>query len=90
MVINIKKYKDIHRISYNIVLKKVKNKESIIEYIDYIYPVIHGLKITKQKNYQFSNIIEAREYLNDKLLSKNILEMSKELLKLDNIDFLYN
>lgn len=88
MVINIKKYKDIHRISYNIVLKKVKNKESIIEYIDYIYPVIHGLKITKQKNYQFSNIIEAREYLNDKLLSKNILEISKELLKLDNIDFL--
>ena len=74
MITNINKYKKIHKKEYKKVLIQIKTKTKETEWIDFIFPQIHGLKITKNNNeYKFNNIIEAREYLNDKELNKNLL-----------------
>lgn len=88
MVIDIKKYKNMHNNSYNNVLTNIENERKNNEWIDYVFPVIHGLNITKQNTYKFNNIIEAREFLNDKTLKRNTLEICRKIMKLNNIDYL--
>ena len=89
MITNINKYKKIHKKEYKKVLIQIKTKTKETEWIDFIFPQIHGLKITKNNNeYKFNNIIEAREYLNDKELNKNLLDICRKLLKINNLDFL--
>lgn len=86
---NIKNYKKEHKKEYSNILNQIKTQHKETEWINYIFPIIHGLKITKeQNNYKFHNILEAREYLNDKTLGKNLQEICKKLLKLNTLGFL--
>ena len=89
MTTNISKCRKLHKKEYKNILRQIKSQTKETELINYIFPIIHGLKLTKEQiDYQFNNIVEAREYLNDSMISKNIQEICKEILKLDSLEFL--
>lgn len=70
---------------YNRALKEIKNGYKSSHWIWYIFPQIDGLgRSSMSKYYSIKNIEEAKEYLKNDYLRTHLLEISKELLKLNN------
>lgn len=75
-----------HTEIYQDFLNNLKTNEEKINNIEYIFPIFHGKDICSSNDYRINNIIEAREFINNKTLSKNIVEACNELLNLESID----
>jgi len=81
MTRNINRYKMNNKGKKKKIIDKIKKGKLENKLIELIFPVIHGLDNNTQKEYEFKNIIEAREYLNDKECYKNVIDTCKRLLK---------
>lgn len=69
---------------YDIALKEIINGRKETHWMWYIFPQIIGLgKSAMSEYYAIKDLEEAREYLNDDILGKRLIEICIELLKLD-------
>lgn len=65
-------------------LKELQNGRKLTHWMWYIFPQITGLgKSAMSQYYEIKSIEEARDYLNNEILRKHLLEVSNELLKLN-------
>ena len=78
---NLNRYKAKQKEIFNQIISEIKQKKIESKWIEYIFPLFHGLEIIEEKEYEINNIIEAREYLNDKVLLANLLEVLNLLPK---------
>lgn len=67
-------------------LKEIEERKLNNETIEHIFPLIHGTDISDIKEYNFNNIIEAREYLNNDKCLDAVISICKKLLKENNKD----
>lgn len=69
---------------YDIALKEIINGRKETHWMWYIFPQIIGLgNSAMSEYYAIKDLEEVREYLNDDILGKRLVEISTELLKLD-------
>lgn len=72
--------------SYEIALAEIKNGKKISHWMWYIFPQLAGLGFSPtSKYYALKNLQEAKEYLEHPILGKRLLEISHELLNLNNL-----
>ncbi len=83
-----KKFLDAQEDDYEIALNEIKNGHKRSHWIWYIFPQIDGLGHSSiAKYYSIKDLEEAKEYLNNEILRSRLIEISNELLKLnDSID----
>ncbi len=71
-------------IDYIRALKELQNGKKITHWMWYIFPQITGLgKSRVSQYYEIKSIEEARDFMNNEVLRKHLLEISNELLKLN-------
>ena len=71
---------------YDLALKEIKNGKKESCWMWYIFPQIRGLGTTHTSNlYGIKNIEEAKEYLTNKKLRNNLLEITQALLDLGDV-----
>jgi len=78
---NLNRYKVKQKEIFNQIISEIKLGIKESENLEYIFPLFHGLEIIENQEFEINNILEAREYLNDKILVSNILEILNILLK---------
>ena len=72
--------------SYEIALNEIKNKKKESHWMWYIFPQLDGLgKTDMAKEYAIKSKNEAIEYLNHELLGPRLIQISKELLKINDL-----
>lgn len=72
---------------YDIALSEIKNGRKMSCWMWYIFPQLKGLGTSSMAQYYgISDLQEAREYMEEKKLSSNLLEISEALLQLDTDD----
>ena len=83
-----KKFLDAQEDEYEIALNEIKNGYKRSHWIWYIFPQIDGLgHSSTAKYYSIKDLDEAKEYLKNEILRSRLIEISSELLKLnDSID----
>jgi uncharacterized protein (DUF1810 family) len=83
-----KKFLDAQEDDYLVALNEIKNGHKRSHWIWYIFPQIDGLGHSSiAKYYSIKDLEEAKEYLNNEILRSRLIEISNELLKLnDSID----
>lgn len=70
--------------NYNIALTEIKNGRKLSHWMWYVFPQLKGLgHSTTAQYYGISGLDEAKAYLNDEYLGKNLLEISNALLAID-------
>lgn len=73
--------------TYQEALKEIKAGRKQTHWIWYIFPQIEGLGFSPiSQEYAISGLREAREYLNDPVLKKRLIEISTALLELSEYD----
>ena len=83
-----KKFLDAQEDDYLVALNEIKSGHKRSHWIWYIFPQIDGLgHSSTAKYYSIKDLEEAKEYLNNEILRSRLIEISNELLKLnDSID----
>ena len=85
MKYNIERFIKIQKEDYAMALKEIKNGRKRNHWMWYIFPQIKGLGTSAMAQYYgLENLEEAKEYYNNDYLRKNLLEITKALLSLDN------
>lgn len=85
MDLSLDRFRSAHESSYDIALHEIKAGRKESHWIWYIFPQIQGLGYSAvAQYYEIRNKEEALAYWNDPVLSGHLLEISRELLKLDN------
>ena len=70
--------------NYSDALKEIKNGKKISHWMWYVFPQIKGLgKSDTAKWYAIKDLQEARDYLNNEILSNRLEQVCKALLDLD-------
>ena len=70
--------------NYSDALKEIKNGQKISHWIWYVFPQIKGLgKSDTAKWYAIKDLQEAKDYLNNEILSNRLEQICKALLDLD-------
>ena len=70
--------------NYSDALKEIKNGQKISHWMWYVFPQIKGLgKSDTAKWYAIKNLQEAKDYLNNEILSNRLEQICKALLDLD-------
>lgn len=82
MLKDLNRFKESHKENYKVFIESINAGSKGIKGTENIFPLIHGIRLDVERNKTFYNIVEAREFLNNKTLCKNILEVSNKLLKL--------
>ena len=85
MKYNIERFIKIQKEDYAMALKEIKNGRKRTHWMWYIFPQLKGLGTSAMAQYYgLENLEEAKEYYNNNYLRKNLLEITKALLSLDN------
>ena len=85
MKYNIERFIKIQKEDYAMALKEIKNGRKRNHWMWYIFPQLKGLGTSAMAQYYgLENLEEAKEYYNNDYLRKNLLEITKALLSLDN------
>ena len=85
MKYNIERFIKIQKEDYAMALKEIKNGRKRNHWMWYIFPQLKGLGTSAMAQYYgLENLEEAKEYYNNNYLRKNLLEITKALLSLDN------
>lgn len=83
---NIERFIKAQQEIYQTALQEIKNGQKTSHWMWYIFPQIEGLgESTTSKYYAIKNLEEAKKYLQNEQLKNNLIEITKELLKHDNI-----
>ena len=81
---SLERFLDAQKVNYEIALSEIKGGKKYSHWIWYIFPQINGLGYSPtSKYYAIKNKEEAIEYLKHPILSVRLLEITEELLKLD-------
>lgn len=84
------RFRDAQKTDYETALKEIRNGKKQTHWMWYIFPQIKGLgQSFTSVFYSISDIEEAVDYLSDEELGKNLVEISRELLKLPTNDARY-
>ncbi len=82
--VNIERYIEAHEIEYKQALEEIKSGKKKTHWMWYIFPQIKGLGMSStSKYYAIKNIEEAQAYLNNEYLYNHLIEICKELMKLN-------
>ena len=82
---NLERFIKIQKEDYAMALKEIKNGRKRNHWMWYIFPQLKGLGTSAMAQYYgLENLEEAKEYYNNNYLRKNLLEITKALLSLDN------
>ena len=85
MKYNLERFIKIQKEDYAMALKEIKNGRKRTHWMWYIFPQLKGLGTSAMAQYYgLENLEEAKEYYNNNYLRKNLLEITKALLSLDN------
>ena len=85
--VDLSRYFDAHKQSYQNALKEIKNGHKYSHWMWFIFPQIKGLGKTETSQlYAIENKEEAIAFLMDPVLGNHIREISKELLVINNND----
>ena len=69
---------------YDMAFREISNGRKLNHYMWYIFPQIKGLgRSSTAKYYGIDGLKEAREYVENEYLRNNLIDISKELLKLE-------
>lgn len=81
---NLKRFLDAQDLYYDNALVEIKNGRKRSHWIWYIFPQLVELGYSStSKYYGIKNIDEARAYLDNNILKNHLIEISKELYRLD-------
>jgi uncharacterized protein (DUF1810 family) len=87
MSINLSRFIEAQENSYFIALEEVKRGRKRSHWMWYIFPQLKGLGCSStSKYYGIESMEEATEYLNHPIVGTRLIEICKELLKLDTND----
>lgn len=82
---NLERFIYVQKLNYENCLNEIKNGKKKSHWIWYIFPQLRELGESYISDYfGISGLNEAREYLNNEYLRNNLIEISTELLKLDD------
>lgn len=85
MEFSLDRFRNAHEGSYEIALQEIKAGQKEGHWIWYIFPQIQGLGYSNMAvYYSIQNKAEALAYWNDPVLSGHLMEITQELLRLDN------
>lgn len=85
MEFSLDRFRSAHDRDYEIALQEIKAGRKESHWMWYIFPQIQGLgHSTMAMYYEIQSMDEAVAYWKDPVLSSHLLEISRELLKLDN------
>jgi len=84
---DLSRFCEAQKLSYPRALQEIKNGKKITHWMWYIFPQITGLGMSSMSHlYAIKNISEARAYLHDVTLGKNLREITSVLLELNQSD----
>lgn len=84
MKYNTDRFVEMHELYYSVALTEIKDGHKRSHWMWYIFPQLKGLgHSAKSEYYGLSCSEEAKEYMSNKYLRNNTLEICSELLKLD-------
>ena len=84
---DLERFIDAQRRSYDIALAEIKNGRKRSHWMWYIFPQITGLGESETSiYYAIKDIEEATNFLHHKILGSRLIEISTELLRLENND----
>jgi uncharacterized protein (DUF1810 family) len=73
--------------NYDSALREIQNGRKQSHWIWFIFPQIAGLGYSQTAQcYAIADLDEAKEFLNDDMLGKNLIEISEALLELESND----
>lgn len=85
MEFSLERFRSAHESSYEIALQEIKAGRKQSHWMWYIFPQIQGLgRSAVAQYYEIQNREEAIAYWRDPVLSSHLVEISEELLKLDD------
>ena len=85
MRLTLERFKNAHVESYETALREIRSGRKQSHWIWYIFPQIRGLGHSAvAQYYEIQDKVEAVAYWNDPVLSRHLVEMCQELLKLDD------
>lgn len=85
MEFSLDRFKSAHEGSYEIALQEIKAGRKESHWMWYIFPQIQGLGYSAvAQYYEIQDKAEAIAFWNDPVLSSHLVELSRELLKLDD------
>ena len=81
---NLRRFIDAQQTAYNIALAEIKRGRKQSHWMWYIFPQVQGLGFSSTSQYySVKNLREAAAYLAHPVLGKRLIEISNELLKLE-------
>ena len=82
---NLDRFINAQKIHYEKCLNEIKNGRKETHWIWYIFPQLRSLGQSEISDYYgISNLEEAKEYIKNEYLRHNLVEISSELLKIDD------
>ena len=70
---------------YPLALKEIKNGKKVSHWIWFIFPQIRGLGTSEISEYfAINDVKEAKDYLNNEILGPRLIEITSELLKIND------
>lgn len=91
MKYNTNRFIEMHELYYPVALAEIKDGHKRSHWMWYIFPQLKGLGHSSRSDYYgLSGIKEVKEYMSNKYLRNNTLEICNELLKInDEIDNIF-
>jgi uncharacterized protein (DUF1810 family) len=83
----LERFRKAQKNSYDTALREIKNGQKRSHWMWYIFPQIAGLGYSQTAQYYaIADLDEAKEFLKDDMLGKNIVEISEALLEVESND----
>ena len=83
-IYNLERFINAQKISYKIALKEIRNGEKRSHWMWFIFPQIDGLGMSSiSKKYSIKNQQEAKDYLNNNILGKRLIEITNALMEIE-------
>ena len=90
LMYNLERFIKAQEFNYENALAEIKKGRKTSHWIWFIFPQLKNLGSSRNaKYYGIENLDEAKKYLENKILRRHLLEISKELLELKNNDIEY-
>lgn len=82
---DLKRFHEAQQYDYEIALAEIKRGRKSSCWMWYIFPQLTGLGYSSMAQYYgISNLQEAKDYLNDEVLRKRLIDISEALLKVES------
>jgi uncharacterized protein (DUF1810 family) len=83
----LERFRKAQKNSYDTALREIKNGQKRSHWMWYIFPQIAGLGYSQTAQYYaIADLEEAKEFLKDDILGKNLIEISEALLEVESND----